>query len=117
TVPVEPSGRVKESASFPAFRMHELVHQSWRTSDLRTQLTRRLLFVFLVGPKDAARFSHAAFWSLSEEELAEARRVWVETVRCIRRGRLRDLPKKSFSSLVHVRPHGRNRKDIDVAPD
>lgn len=117
TVRVEGSGRVRESASFPAFRMRELVRQSWRDSDLRNQLTRRLLFVFLVGPKDAPRFSHAAFWSLTEEDLEEARRVWVETVRRIRQGRVRGLPKKSFSSLVHVRPHGRNSLDVDEAPD
>jgi DNA mismatch repair protein MutH len=117
TVRVEGSGRVKESASFPAFKMKELVTQSWRTSDLRALLSRRLLFVFLVGPKEAPRFSHAAFWSLTEEELAEARRVWVETVCRIRRGRVRDLPKTAFSPLIHVRPHGRNKKDVDVAPD
>lgn len=117
TVRVGSSGRPKESMSFPRFRMKELARQSWRDSDLRETLSRRFLFAFFVDDGRTVRFSHAALWAMPESDLREVRRVWIETVRRIRRGKAKHLPGSKFSRVAHVRPHGRDSLDVDEAPD
>lgn len=110
-------GRPRESISFPAFRYRHLAHQTWRTSDLRAELTRRFLFVFFREAGGALVFERATFWSMPPTTLdGEARRVWVETVRRVRAGRAGSLPGQAFSGVVHVRPHARNAADRDVTP-
>lgn len=117
TVRIAPSGRPRESMSFPAFRMKELARQSWRESDFREALTRRLMLTFFVEDGASLRFSHATLWPTPEEDLREARRVWIETVCRIRRGRAHDLPGMKDGHVAHVRPHGRDARDVDEAPD
>jgi len=110
-------GKPREALSFPAFRYTDLAHQAWRTSDLRSELTRRFLFAFFRYRKAVLVFERATFWTMPTTTLeSEARRVWVETVRRVRRGQAHDLPNTSFSSVVHVRPHARNSSDTDVTP-
>lgn len=111
------SGNPREAISFPAFRYSDLVHQAWRTSDLRSELTRRFLFAFFRYVDGVLVFERATFWTMPTATLeAEARRVWIETVRRVRRGRAHDLPNTTFSSVVHVRPHARNARDTDITP-
>ena len=116
-VRVQPNGRPRESVSFPAFRYQDLARQTWRTSALRTQLSRRFLFAFFMYRDGVLHFERASFWTMPVRTLEfEARRVWVETVRRVRTGRANALPDSSFSDTVHVRPHARNSMDTDVTP-
>lgn len=117
TVRIAPSGRPRESMSFPAFRMKELARQSWRDSDFREALTRRLMLTYFVEDGASLRFSHATLWPMPEEDLREARRVWIETVCRIRRGQAHALPRMKDGHVAHVRPHGRDARDVDDAPD
>ena len=117
-VRISASGNPREAVSFPAFRYADLARQTWRTSDLRYALTRRFLFAFFRYKEGVLVFERATFWTMPTATLeAEARRVWVETVCRVRRGRADDLPNTSFSPVVHVRPHARNASDTDVTPD
>lgn len=112
------SGKPREAISFPAFRYSDLARQAWRTSDLRSELTRRFLFAFFRYRDGVLLFERATFWTMPTATLeTEARRVWIETVRRVRRGRADDLPNTAFSRVVHVRPHARNASDTDVTPD
>lgn len=49
-------------------------------------------------------------------DLEEAKRVFEETKSCIKAGEYEKLPKISESSVSHVRPHGKNRKDTQFTP-
>ncbi len=118
TVRIQANGRPKESMSFPYFKYMDLTKSSWEDSDLRDTLSKRFLFVFFLIDNGVVRFSHAAFWAMPLSTLdGEVKKVWKETVRRISSGRAHDLPGSKFSDVAHVRPHGRDASDTDLAPD
>ena len=60
------------------------------------------------------------------EDIPEAKRVWKNTISILKEGvkfwtknrrRYNNLPNKRDSPVSHVRPHGRNKKDVDILPD
>lgn len=118
TVRLKPNGNAAEDISFPAFRYKELVEQSWDTSDLKEDLEKKFFFVFYKYDSSGGLYlQKAAFWNMPYTDLEEARKVWLETVRRIRRGQAHTLPKKSENRVCHVRPHARNSHDTNETPD
>ncbi len=108
-----------EAISFPYFKHMELVQENWETSEFRAQV-ERILFVPLMG-KDRKKpreftIGNPFFWSPSREENETMKREWTEYVRLIKKGSADKLPKESSTEIVHVRPHGRNAADKDLAP-
>ena len=49
------------------------------------------------------------------QDRLEAMRVWEETKRRVMIN-ARDLPRTSESKVAHVRPHAKNKKDVDLTP-
>ena len=131
TIHLDSKGKPRESMAFPAIRFERLVKEVWEPdvtnaedqieADFRANLDKRFLFfVFQGDRKDRAksRFVGAFFWSIPSEDLdGEVRRVWQlmkDAVAVSDPGR---FPKQAGSPIAHVRPHARNKNDVDFLPD
>jgi DNA mismatch repair protein MutH len=113
------SGTPKESMSFPAIDYLSIVDEDWETSTWRDMVTKKFLFVVFEYLEDGTLvFKGARFWNMPYSDLENhAKRVWSETVERIKNGRADDLPKISFDTVCHVRPHGRDSSDTTLTPD
>lgn len=118
TVRLKSNNVPKEDVSFPRFKYKEIVKEEWETSGLREVFTRRFFFViFKYDRIGRLVLRKVEFWSMPAKDLDEVEKVWRKTVSQIRSGKADDLPKKSDSTVCHVRPHARNAKDTDETPD
>jgi len=124
-ITLEPSGTLKESISFPAFDYKDLISQTWYDeekeimSDFHSQLeTKKFLFVIFQKQKNSEDIilKKIMFWNFPMNDIGEVEKVWQKTVNCINEGRYIDLPKITDSNVAHVRPHGKNKKDMIKTP-
>jgi DNA mismatch repair protein MutH len=119
TIRLLPNGRPKEDISFPAFDYLDLVTQDWEDSDFREQLTTR--FFFVIYQLDSAGqpvLLTTRFWTMPEDDVdTYGRDCFDETIIRIEAGRANELPHKSENPACHVRPHGRNSRDLLPTPD
>lgn len=122
---LEHTGTLRESISFPAFDYIGLPDQKWQDdenetmADFHLQLeTKKFLFVVFQKTKGGKEIvlKKTIFWNFPMKDIAEAKRVWEETVRCVREGRYADLPKMRESEVAHIRPHGQNAEDTLETP-
>ena len=68
--------------------------------------------------EDSLIFKKAMFWNVPEKDLnTEIKRVWENTIKKIKNNEYDNLPKTSESPILHVRPHGRNKKDVYPTPN
>ncbi|MGB8816105.1 MAG: Sau3AI family type II restriction endonuclease [Minisyncoccia bacterium] len=124
-ITLESTGNLKESISFPAFDYKDLVTQIWYDGDDETMAdfhlqleTKKFLFVIFQKQKNSNNIilKKTMFWNFPMKDIAEAERVWQETINCINEDRYEDLPKMSQSYVAHVRPHGKDSKDTIETP-
>jgi DNA mismatch repair protein MutH len=118
TMRLLPSGRPKEDISFPAFDYRELVAQNWEESDYYDQLTSRFFFVVYQLDSDGeSKLVSTRFWTMPARDVeAYGQTCFEETVRRIKLGQTEALPKKSENPACHVRPHGRDSRDLVPTP-
>lgn len=118
-VRLKPSGTPKESMSFPAIDYMEIVKEDWEDSTFREMLANRK-YLFIIYRYDKAgtlRFEKYLLWNIPEDDLeAHVRKVWEKTKSQIIAGHADDLPKIKEDTVCHVRPHGRNKKDVAMTP-
>lgn len=142
-ITLEHTGSLKESISFPAFDYRDLVTQIWYDeeegimSDFHLQLeTKKFLFVVFQKQKDSSDIIliKTMFWNFPMNDIDKAKDVWDKTISLINDGKVvKDIivnkkgeevrhtyfPGSSFNGIVHVRPHGKNKKDVSklLKPD
>ena len=109
-----------EALSFPAFRYKELLEETWEDSDLLSHV-EYMLIVPIYGerrstPQAECRFGVPVFWRPSAERLEAIRQEWELYRLEIRAGRAATLTSAAETRTIHVRPHGRDSTDVDVAP-
>ena len=124
-ITLEHTGTLKESLSFPAFDYKDLLTQVWYDKDAESMAdfhmlleTKKFFFVVFQKNKDTDDIilRKVQFWNFPMQDIEEAHRVWDKTIACIREGQYNNLPKISSSSIVHVRPHGKNANDTIKTP-
>jgi DNA mismatch repair protein MutH len=113
TIRLKNSGMPKEDMSFPYFKYQDIVKEYWESSTLKGLLERKFLFVIFQYNNDRLVFKKAMFWNIPYADMQEAKKVWRETVKRIKRNKANDLPKSSENFVLHVRPHGRSNKDVN----
>ena len=102
--------------SFPAFKCNELASQDWENSDFSYQIENKFLFVvFKEDENGEDRLLKVLYWNMPYQDRLEAMRVWEEAKRRVMIN-ARDLPRTSESKVAHVRPHAKNKKDVDLTP-
>jgi DNA mismatch repair protein MutH len=116
TVRLSKSGAPKESTSFPAFKYVEIVNQDWEESEFADVVESRFLFVFFKEDETGVlRLFKAKYWNMPFKQRIDAQRVW-ETTRNLVRSDIYQFPRESESEVAHVRPHGRNSRDLIPTP-
>ena len=131
-VQIKKSGMPKEDMSFPKFNYMELSKEKWEDIDengevvdceFKQQLQKRFFFVVFecadTCKKEEDRIlKKVLFWTMPVKDIeGEVKRVWEETVKKINNGNADELPKKSESSVAHVRPHARDASDTEETPE
>ncbi len=116
TIRLRTNDTPKEDISFPAFDYLTLAEQDWNNSEFKDIIESKFLFIVLKQTAEGLVFDKVKFWSMPYEDRLEAERVWGETVQRIKNHDANNLPSKKFSSVVHVRPHGKNGQDKLPAP-
>jgi DNA mismatch repair protein MutH len=122
------NGVPKEDMSFPKFNFKEVAEQEWEDSDFFNQLESKFFFVVYQMNKDEREiiFKKAFFWNMPQNDLEEAEKVWNTTKKRINEGvqfwkegesTRNNLPNKSDNRVSHVRPHGKDKNDVDELPD
>ena len=122
------NGAPKEDISFPYFKSRELINREWDESDFAQDIERKFLFV--VFQMDKAEKNVALkkvfFWNMPYEDIQEAKNVWKNTIDVLKEGvefwikngrTYNNLPNSTDNLVSHVRPHGKDKEDIDILPD
>jgi len=128
TIRIEENGYVKESISFPYFKYTEIVNQKWETCDLKEELetTKYMLFIFKMENKQYV-FKGIKLWNMPKVDIEESvMKMWKSTYNTIKSGNIvksieNGIRKTNFvgmseNAVCHVRPHGRNAKDVCKLP-
>ncbi|NBI06095.1 restriction endonuclease [Senegalia massiliensis] len=129
TIRINQKGTIKEHMSFPTFKFTEIINEDWESSTLREMfLNTRFLFVIYRFDKfNDLRLEKCMFWNVPHNDLEyEIKEVWKKTISIIKEGirtkkvgkrTTNNLPSASSSSILHVRPHARNKKDTYPLPN
>lgn len=117
---LEPNNTLRESISFPAFDYKALAKEKeWGQSELKQMFEKR--FFFVIYKKNGAGdkiLKKAMFWTMPYNDLnREARWVWEETIKRIKKGQYDNMPKLSDNKVSHVRPHAINKMDVCETPN
>lgn len=128
TIRIEKNGRIKESISFPYFKYEDIINQDWENSDLREELetTKYMFFVFKKKGSDYI-FKGIKLWNMPEIDIeTSVMEMWKSTYNTIKSGNIiksikNGVRKTNFvgmskNNVCHVRPHGRNSKDVCKLP-
>ena len=116
TISLSKTGGCREDMSFPAFKCLELATQDWEDSDFSYQVETKFLFVvFKEDRQGLDRLHKVMYWNMPFEDRVEAKRVWEDAKRRVLLD-ARHLPRRSESKVAHVRPHAKNKKDVDLTP-
>ena len=110
----------KESMSFPYIRYDRLVDETWDDSDFFEQLDTMFfspVFQFKTSQTEGVDrrdlvFAGAFFWALGEEDMEAAESVWADTRDKVRRGEIGGFVSISDDRGFHLRPHGRDSRDL-----
>jgi DNA mismatch repair protein MutH len=116
TIRLKQNGMPAEDMSFPAFNYEEIIKQTWDESAFKDVVESKFFFIVLQETLGGLKFIKGQFWNMPYEDRVEAERVWYETIVRIKAGKANDLPSKKFSTVAHIRPHGRNAGDTLPAP-
>ena len=127
TIRVNEDNTITESMSFPAFKYKEIILEEWDTSTLRnTFFENKYLFVIFKEKNNDFYFSGIKLWNMPLSILdIEVKSVWDKTVEVINSGnivktvgrtRKTNFPGLKENSVAHVRPHGRDAKDVFELP-
>lgn len=116
TIRLRPTGKPRESMSFPGFKFLDIVNEDWEQSKFFEKLEQKFLFiVFQADSTGIERFTRALLWNMPFEDRLEAQRVWEDTKYRVGIDAT-DLPKMTDSSVAHVRPKGKDGNDKIATP-
>jgi DNA mismatch repair protein MutH len=128
TIRIEKNGNIKESISFPYFKYIDIVNQDWETCDLREELetTKYMFFVFKMENNEYV-FKGIKLWNMPEIDIeTSVMDMWKKTYNTIKSGNIvksieNGIRKTNFvgmseNGVCHVRPHGRDSKDVCKLP-
>lgn len=121
---LEDDGKIKESLSFPAFKIQELVNETWEESSVYNYFSEtKFLFMIFKNNRSGRYFlKKAKFWNMPAGTIdKELRLDWekyinkfkegvIFTPKTLNNGRVivkNNLPTKVDTNIVHVRPHAR----------
>lgn len=126
TIRVSENNLPKEHISFPAFKYENIIQQSWDDSEFKEHIDKKFLFIFFKESGSSFVLDKAVYWNMSAEHIKEAQKVWEDTKKLIKEGRIvREIkngrrysyfPDSKSNLVSHVRPHAKNAQDTYSLP-
>jgi len=119
TIVLEKNGQLKEAMSFPTIKWKDLHGEKvWEDSDLYQAISGKFLFyVYQKTDEDNnPKFLRAFFWTISEGDLEKMKNLWLDTKEKISNNDYENFIKSSEHDVGHIRPHGRDSKDLCETP-
>lgn len=129
TVRMNEKGNIKESMSFPKFSFVQLSQESWEESSIREMFYEtRFMFVVFKVSKSQEILEKIVFHSISEYDIDyNISAVFNKTKKILLSGNIinsidsrgyfkYNFPRMKDNLVSHIRPHGRNRNDVDLLP-
>jgi DNA mismatch repair protein MutH len=111
--------RPREAVSFTPFDFREVASTPWEESDVLAMLGR-ILFIVLDAPKGAkvgeARLRSVVMWSADPETIATMEREYERFRHAFREQPPSKWPGQRATEVLHVRPHGRDGRDVVPLP-
>ena len=104
--------------SFPRFKFSEIVNQEYEESHIYNLLyEKKFLFVIFTFDEMRGEFllHDVMFWNMPFEDLEACKDVF-EKAKHIVETSFHGF-KMAKNKIMHVRPHGLNKKDVDYFPD
>ncbi len=122
-----------EAISFPSMKLQELILENWENSTFKEYINK-ILFVPVYSDNkksslDKKYLGKSFFWSPSVEEENTIKKEWEQYKSEVANGQCKihlvtvvskkgfkevsDLSKESKTSIIHMRPHGRDSNDRD----
>jgi DNA mismatch repair protein MutH len=115
----ESTFRPKESVSFAAFEFLDVIATPWAESPLRERIAR-IAFVVLLTPRGGAvgdaRLHDAFGWDADDRTLATMEQEYEMFRRAFAEDDPALWPRAGTTETLHVRPHGRDGKDVLPLP-
>jgi len=131
TIRVNENNSIEQSISFPAFKFIEVYNESWISSNVKTLIDKKFLFIFFKKRGTEYYLEKVKFWNMPYSDRNEVRRVWLDTKKVICSGKIfkgsktyrngktinfNNFPKMKDSWIFHVRPHGNNALETYPLP-
>ncbi len=143
TIRLKPDGNPKENISFPAFKFKEIINEEWDDSLFRETIEESIFFfvVFRINipvskfekltpeeKREHVTLEKVKLWNMPMIDIEDgAKKVWETTKQLTKENKIElvkrngkiynNLPGQKDNFVSHVRPHGRDAKDIDELPD
>lgn len=144
---INKKGKIKESMSFPTFKVMELVEEEWETSDINKYFSEtKFLFVTFKEENNKYILDKSFFWNMPYNELeGDLKNEWTRARDTFREGVIfnfrytskglvvgNNTPKLSNTNIMHVRNHstksaylingvkygeGKIGRDTDILPN
>lgn len=112
--------RPREAVSFSPIDFMEVIETPWSESPLRERVAR-MLFIVLLAQKGAPvpdAYLHSAFaWEADHRTLATMEYEYERFRRAFAEDDPVSWPRPATTEVLHVRPHGRDGKDVRPLPD
>lgn len=129
TISVRPDGKLNEAVPFPAMDLRAFAQEEWEDAELREHVDR-ILFIPLISEAGVSRGARTIgkpfLWVPSQAEWATIEEEWRSFQAQVRTGaatyqahgarRQSGLTPSSQTSILHMRPHARDSRDLDVDP-
>lgn len=128
TILLKPNGMPKEAMSFEQIDYCEIVNEEWETSTIRDKFENKkhlwIIFKSKVNFEKQSELnlediilSKVMFWNMPMSDLNNSMyRVWVDTTNKIKQGDYSNFTKISDGEIAHIRPKGRDAKDLAPTP-
>lgn len=129
TVRVTKSGMPKEHMSFKNINFTEVMQEDWENSYIKNffEQTQLLFIVFEINNEGISVLKKVKLWNMPESVIEnQLYDYWSEikevlnkgvVIKKTKQGYSNNLPKPTFNQMMHVRPKGRNAKDMVMLAD
>lgn len=129
TVRVNQSGLPKEHMSFKNINFNEVMQEDWENSYIKNffEQTQILFVIFETNTEGHSILKKVKLWNMPESVIEnQLYDYWSEikdvlnkgvVIEKTNRGYSNNLPNASFNQMMHVRPKGKNAKDMVMLPD
>ncbi len=113
TVRFERNGKIKEHMSFPQIKFKDIIEEDWENSELYNMLSSKFFFVVFKKDTDGNLIlEKVKFWNMPWKDIETMHLIWNDTKGKILSGNFKRFIKSSQSNVGHVRPKGKDSKDL-----